>query len=362
MHELRRSYAEDLDVFEGRWSRGLFVAGLAALVAWVLLGASGSPLAWLGASSFTAYLLTKVALFVTAAIGLNLLVGYTGQISMGHAAFLAIGAYVHVILYARGALLPVGLVAAALVSGALGGLVGIPALRLRGPYLAIATLGFQVSVDQVLGRWDSVTGGRMGLGVPLPSIAGREIGDIRIWFCVCLGVAVLVGLGTYNLARSRVGRAFVALRDNDVAAQAMGVDLVRYKTLAFALSAGVTGLAGALYAHLVDRLNPASFSLLLSIELLVMVLVGGLGSVLGSVLGATLLVLLPRGLSALHESLAAGAAPEGGGVLSVLATVVDESHQSIVVGAILILVLLFEPMGLRGRWLRIKVYFRAWPF
>jgi branched-chain amino acid transport system permease protein len=328
VEELKRSFREDLALFEGPWSRALAALFVAGVLAFALAGAGG----------FALFVLVNLALFVIAALGLNLLIGYTGQISLGHAAFLAIGAYTHVILYTQGAPFVVTVLVGALVAGACGFLVGIPALRLEGPYLAIATLGFQVAVDQILGRWDAVTGGRMGLGVPAPEIFGLSLTEPRRYFVLCFAASVLVVVGVYNLARSRVGRAFVAIRDNDIAAQAMGVDLVRYKTLAFAISAAITGFAGALYAHLFDRINPSNFTLILSIELLVMVVVGGLGSVLGSVLGAAFLVLLPHAMADLRD------------------------YQTIVVGAILIAVLLFEPMGLRGRWLRIKFYFKAWPF
>jgi branched-chain amino acid transport system permease protein len=328
MEDLKRDYREDLTLFEGRWSRVLAAAFIAAVLGYALFVAQG----------FALYVMTTLALFVVAALGLNLLVGYTGQISMGHAAFLAIGAYTHVILYTQGAPLPVTVLAAALVAAAFGFLIGIPALRLEGPYLAIATLGFQVTVDQVLGRWEAVTGGRMGLGVPPPELFGLAISNVKSYFVLCFVVCALVTVAVYNVARSRVGRAFVAIRDNDVAAEAMGVSLVRYKTLAFALSAFVTGLAGALYAHLFDRINPQNFTLIMSIELLVMVLVGGLASVLGSIMGACLIVLLPHVIADFRD------------------------YQTIIVGAILIGVLMFEPMGMRGRWLRIKYYFRAWPF
>jgi len=326
--DLKRDYREDLTLFEGPVSRWLAVAAAALLVLYCQL--------WAG--DFAVYLLMSVALFVIAAIGLNLLVGYTGQISLGHAAFLALGAYTHVILYTYGAPLLLTIPAGAAVAAAFGVVIGIPALRLKGPYLAIATLGFQVTVDQVLGRWDSLTGGRMGLGVPDPEIFGRPLTDVRTYALICVGVAILAIIGAVNLTRSRIGRAFIAIRDNETAAEAMGVGLAAYKTLAFALSAAFTGLAGGLYAHLFDRINPSTFNLLMSIELLVMVLIGGLGSVLGSVLGATLIVLLPHAFSSLRD------------------------YQSIMVGAILIGVLLFEPQGMRGRWLRIKHYFKAWPF
>lgn len=335
--ELKRDYREDLDLFEGPWSRGLAIT----------LAVGAPAFAWGAASDYVVYLMTLLALWIIAAIGLNLLVGYTGQISMGHAAFMAIGAYTHVVLYTKGAPLPVTVIAGAAMAGLSGWAVGFPALRLEGPYLAIATLGFQVAVDQILGRWDSVTGGRMGLGVPAPEIGGASLSEPRTWFLVCFAVMVVVLVGTYNLARSRVGRAFVAIRDNDVAAAAMGVDLVRYKTMAFGISAAITGLAGSLFAHMVDVINPGTFSLINSIELLVMVLVGGLASLLGSVLGAALIVLLPHGLSALA---------------SALEEPLIRDSQYVLIGTILIGVLLFEPLGLRGRWLRIKYYFKAWPF
>ncbi len=326
--DLKRDYREDLTLFEGPWSRALAGLLIAAVLAYALLVAQG----------FALYVLTTLCLFIIAALGLNLLVGYTGQISLGHAAFLAIGAYTHIIIYTQGAPFPVSVLVAALTAGGFGFLVGIPALRLEGPYLAIATLGFQVAVDQVLGRWEHVTGGRMGLAVPAPELFGQQIGNLKSYFPLCFAMCVLTVLAVNNITRSRVGRAFVAIRDNEIAAEAMGVSLVRYKTLAFALSAAITGLAGALYAHLFDRLNPQNFTLAMSIELLVMVVVGGLASVLGSILGAALFVLLPHALSDFRD------------------------YQAIIFGSILILVLFFEPLGMRGRWLRIKYYFKAWPF
>ena len=323
---LVRDYREDLTLFEGPRPRALAVLFVAALVAFVSFVAG----------DFTVYVTTRIALYVVAAIGLNLLMGYAGQISLGHAAFLALGAYAHTIVYTMGAPLLVGVLTGALVAGAFGFVVGIPALRLEGPYLAIATLGFQVAVDQVLGRWDAVTGGRMGLRVPAAELFVPL--SSRAYAVLCIAIAILVIIGAYNLTRSRIGRAFIAIRDNETAAEAMGVDLTIYKTMAFAVSAAITGLAGALLVHLSDSINPSNFTLLDSIELLVMIMVGGLASILGSVLGAALIVTLAHTMSAFRD------------------------YQAVVIGAILVAVILFEPMGLRGRWLRIKTYFRAWPF
>ncbi|MEQ8276977.1 MAG: branched-chain amino acid ABC transporter permease [Deltaproteobacteria bacterium] len=324
--DLVRDYAEDLALFEDRRWMVAAVLAFAACVGFVL-----GP-----APDYAVFVTTRIALFVIAAIGLNLLMGYAGQISLGHAAFLAIGAYTHTILYTKGAPLLVGALAGAAVAGAFGFIVGIPSLRLEGPYLAISTLGFQVAVDQLLGRWESLTGGRMGLPVPAPEIF-VELSS-RAYAVLSIVVTTLVIIGAYNLTRSRIGRAFVAIRDNETAAESMGVNLVVYKTMAFAISAAITGLAGALLVHQSDSINPSNFTLLTSIELLVMIMVGGLASILGSVLGASLLVTLEHTLTAFAD------------------------YQTVAIGTILILVILFEPMGLRGRWLRMRLYFKAWPF
>lgn len=324
--DLVRDYAEDLALFEDRRWMVAAVLAFAACVGFVL-----GP-----APDYAVFVTTRIALFVIAAIGLNLLMGYAGQISLGHAAFLAIGAYTHTILYTKGAPLLVGALAGAAVAGAFGFIVGIPSLRLEGPYLAISTLGFQVAVDQLLGRWESLTGGRMGLPVPAPEIF-VELSS-RAYAVLSIVVTTLVIIGAYNLTRSRIGRAFVAIRDNETAAESMGVNLVVYKTMAFAISAAITGLAGALLVHQSDSINPSNFTLLTSIELLVMIMVGGLASILGSVLGASLLVTLEHTLTAFVD------------------------YQTVAIGTILILVILFEPMGLRGRWLRMRLYFKAWPF
>ncbi len=324
--DLVRDYAEDLALFEDRRWMVAAILAFAACVGFVL-----GP-----APDYAVFVTTRIALFVIAAIGLNLLMGYAGQISLGHAAFLAIGAYTHTILYTKGAPLLVGALAGAAVAGVFGFVVGIPSLRLEGPYLAISTLGFQVAVDQLLGRWESLTGGRMGLPVPAPEIF-VELSP-RAYAVLSIVVTTLVIVGAYNLTRSRIGRAFVAIRDNETAAESMGVNLVVYKTMAFAISAAITGLAGALLVHQSDSINPSNFTLLTSIELLVMIMVGGLASILGSVLGASLLVTLEHTLTAFAD------------------------YQTVAIGTILILVILFEPMGLRGRWLRMRLYFKAWPF
>jgi branched-chain amino acid transport system permease protein len=344
--DLQRSYREDLRLF--RKPSGL-VAFLALLAALAVL-----PLVALGMQGGAYYvnIINLIAINAIVAVGLNILVGYTGQISLGHAGFFAIGAYAQAILVTRADLpLLLALLLAGGIAAVFGLLLGLPALRLEGPYLAIATLGFGMAVCQIIGRLDFL-GGRMGLTVPGPGFtdwlgerigaafgAGRAV-DAPHYAIYLIVVPLCVGstVAAVNLMKSRVGRAWISLRDSEVAAETIGINLVRYKTTAFAVSAFYTGMAGGLYAHAMGFINPESFDLRLSIIFLAMVVVGGLGSVLGSHLGAILMTLLPIALSAV------GDVPE------------------IIVGAIMILVILFEPLGLRGRWLKLKFYWRTWPF
>lgn len=321
------SHAEDLRLFSTRASLVAFAALMALLVV--------APFVLPGWRIFA---LNQIAIHIVLAVGLNLLVGTTGLISLGHAAFLAVGAYTSVVLVGAGVPFVAALVAAGAVSGALGFVVGLPALRLEGPYLTIATMGFGIATQQLLGYWESLTGGHMGLHTPPISIAGVPLATDAARYGVIMPVTVLCVIAGYNIQRSRVGRALAAIRDSDVAAQASGVDLTAYKTRAFAISTFFAGLAGSLYAHNAGFIAPENFDLFLSIKMLAMVVVGGLGSVLGSVLGPSLLVGVELAFS--------GA----------------KAYSAIIVGAVMIVVVLFEPAGLRGRWLTIKRYWKSWPF
>lgn len=344
--DLKRSYREDLRLLPKPASRVAFVVLLLALALFPALALN------LSAGSYYVNVVNLIAINALVAIGLNILVGYTGQISLGHAGFFAIGAYVQGMLMTQTATpLLLALLAAGLVAALFGFLLGLPALRLEGPYLAIATLGFGVVVTQMIGRMD-ILGGRMGLEVPKLGFTAtvadwitrfgpaERAGDAEQYalYLLLIPVLVLVTIGAANLMRSRIGRAFVAIRDSDIAAETMGVDLTLYKTAAFAISALVTGIAGGFYAHAIGFINPESFDLRLSITFLAMVVVGGLGSILGSHLGAILMTLLPLSLTAVRD------VPE------------------VIYGAILVLVILFEPLGLRGRWLKVKVFWKTWPF
>ena len=291
-----------------------------------------------------------VFIFIWAIVGfgLMLLSGFTGQISMGHAAFLAIGAYAETILQARGIPFVVSAPAAVLLAAGAGVLIGLPALRLSGIYLAIATLSFGFIVEEVLARWESLTAGNSGLMVPALNLVGAPLQSVEAFYFLCLACVVAVGLAVRNLLRAPTGRAFIAIRDSEISAQSMGVNLARFKTLSFALSAGITGLAGALYAHQIRFISPEQFTLLLSIEFLMMVVIGGMGSLHGAVFGAVFMIVLPELIALAKDWLPQAAAEQTG-------------LKGTVFGLIMIVFVLFEPMGLYGRWVKIRTYFSLFP-
>ena len=280
--------------------------------------------------------------------GLMLLTGFTGQISIGHAAFFAIGAYTEAILQAQGWPFVLSAPAAMLLGGAAGVVIGLPALRLTGIYLAIATIAFGFCVEEALSRWESVTGGNSGMTVsPVKLLTGKLQGDIPFYF-LCLACIMLVAWCCFNLLRSPTGRAFIAIRDSEVSAQSMGVNLARYKTLSFALSAAIAGLGGALYAHQIKFISPEQFTLLVSIEFLMMVVIGGMGSLHGAVFGAVFIIVLPELISLSKDYLPKAVSEQTG-------------LKTTVFGLIMILFVLFEPLGLYGRWIKIRTYFSLFP-
>ena len=293
--------------------------------------------------------LTFVLIYALAGLGLMLLVGYTGQLSLGHGAFLGVGAYTQAALLGAGWPFPVALAAAAGLSAAVGLVVGLPALRVKGIYLGIATLAFGLIVEEVFTRWEAVTGGNAGLTVPPAQWLGLSLQGPEAFYATCLLITVGVTLGLLNWLRTPTGRALTAIRDSEVSAQSMGIDLARYKAYAFAMSAAIAGLAGALYAHKLRFISPEQFGVPQSIDLLLMIVVGGLGSIHGAFLGALFLITMPQ-LIALAKDLlppAIGLAP---------------GLQNFVFGAVLVLFVLLEPHGLHGRWLKIRTYFELFPF
>ena len=303
---------------------------------------------WLVAEYWLAQL-TFVLIYGIAGLGLMLLAGFTGLFSLGHAAFLGVGAYTQAVLTNAGLPFPIALACAAGLSAAVGLVVGLPALRVKGIYLGMATLSFGFIVEEVLARWESVTGGNAGIHIKKPDIFGWTLNSGEEFYFLCLVITVLSTLGILNLLRAPTGRAFVAIRDSEISAQSMGIHLAYYKTLSFALSAALAGIAGALYAHKLQFISPDQFNILQSIDLLLMIVIGGVGSVHGAFLGAIFLITMPQAIAMLKDYLPAaiGQAP---------------GLQSVVYGTVLVAFVLFEPMGLYGRWLKIRTYLQMFPF
>jgi branched-chain amino acid transport system permease protein len=296
----------------------------------------------------------NVGIAAIGAIGLNILTGYTGQISLGQGGFLAVGAYTSAIVVMRAGLpTPVGILAGVVLTAAVGACFGLPALRLKGLYLAIATLASQEIILWVIRNWKPVTGGASSLQVPASTLFGVPLKSDFTWYWVIVGLAVCAALVATNLFRTSIGRAFVAIRDQDIAAQAIGIDIVRYKLLAFAVSSGFVGLAGALTAHSTRTLQWEQFTFDVSVLYVAMIIVGGLGSVAGSIYGAVFMLALPAGIQRLGTALR-----EDFPVL----TEKLAALQLGVFGLVIILFLMLEPRGLARYWQRTKDYVRLWPF
>ena len=293
--------------------------------------------------------LTFVLIYAVVGLGLMVLAGFTGLFSLGHAAFLGVGAYTQAVMVNAGVPFPLALACAGLLSAAVGVVVGLPALRVKGIYLGMATLAFGFIVEEALARWEHVTGGNAGLSVKPPALGSWKLDTQLEFYFVCLIVTVLATLAVLNLLRASTGRAFVAIRDSEISAQSMGIHLARYKTLSFALSAALAGVGGALYAHKIQFLSPDQFGIVQSIDLLLMVVIGGLGSVHGAFLGAIFLIVMPQ-LIALAKDVLPAAIGQATGL------------QGTVYGVVLIAFVLFEPMGLYGRWLKVRTWFQLFPF
>ncbi|MBL8383174.1 MAG: branched-chain amino acid ABC transporter permease [Burkholderiales bacterium] len=334
----KTDYAQDVRLFQDGVQVFWYVALAAALLALPVL----LPEYLIGQMVF-------ILIYCIIGAGMMLLIGYTGQISLGHAAFLAVGAYTEALLQARGVPFAVSLSAAALLSGVAGFIIGMPALRLKGIYLAIATMAFGFIVEEVITRWEHVTGGNSGKQLKQIDFFGIAIDNDARFYYLCLGLVAVIFLGMINLMRSPTGRAFVAIRDSEISAQSMGIHLARYKTISFAISAALTGVAGALYAHKVQFISPEQFNLLVSIEMATLVFIGGLGSFHGAVFGAAFIIALPQVIVFMKDYLPTAIAQQTG-------------LQPTIFGLILIAFLIFEPLGIYGRWVKIRTYFSLFPF
>lgn len=343
----KTSYDADITLFrhfhQARWY--VLLAALALAVPFF------SNTFWVG--EFTNLLIWSIA-----CMGLMVLVGQTGQASLGHAAFLAVGCYANVLLQLRlGLPFIVSFPLAGLIAGAAGALIAMPMTRLHGIYLAIGTLAISILVDDFIVIASPLTNGVMGLFAPDISIFGlsfnRYASPERLYYLV-LGVAVLVVLVYRNMQRSPLGRSFAAVRDSEVSAQAMGINVARTKAISFGVSAGITGLAGALMGHYAGIFNNETFNIIISIQLLLAIVIGGLGTIHGAFFGAAVVALLPQAI-AISRDMISQTFGSGG-------SIAIPGLESAVFGAILVAFILFEPMGIYGRWVKIRTYFELFPF
>lgn len=324
--DLIESYRDELRLVRKFWT-GL---GICLIVLALLI------LPWLR-QDYLVHIATVVFIYAIGVQGQNILIGYTGQLSLGQAGFLAIGAYTFGHASAQGVPPSLGLLAAGVMAGIFGLIVGFPSLRLKGPYLAIVTLGFGIAIYQILVNFEVISGGRMGLTVKkLPALFGLT--QRVTFYYIILLLLLIFTLISYNLVSSYVGRAFIAIRDNDIAAEAMGVNLARYKLLSFAISSFYLGVQGALYTLLIGYLEPNLFTFMETVTIFVAVIIGGLASVGGSIMGAAFVILMPQVFIKMRELV------------------------PVTFGVTILIILIFEPHGIAGRWLKIRLFFRNWPF
>jgi len=317
-------------------------------VFWYSLLAAGVLIAPAVLGDFYIGEMAFIFIYAIAGLGLMIPVGFTGLPSLGHAAFMAIGAYANAYFLQEGYPFLLSLVLSALIAAGVGGLIAVPLKRMTGIYFAIATLAFSIIIEEIIVHWKSVTGGLGGISVHYPVIAGVELGETWHFYFLCLVILLAAIFLTLNLIRSPTGRAFIAIRDSEISAQSMGINLSVYKVKSFAISGFLTGLAGVLFSHRLAFLAPDAFSFLLSIQLLMMVVVGGLGTVHGAIFGAIFVGLLPQVIAIAKDH---------------LPPVIGEfpGLEPGLFGLIMVLFIVFEPMGLYGRWLKLKLFLEMFP-
>ncbi len=341
---LRTSYLEANEILRRPYQKVLIVI--------VLLAALFLPA---GSSTYFVHLMNLCFLAAIGALGLTILTGFCGQISLGHAGFLAIGAFTTVILSVHVKLPFVLVLPMAAVAGALVGfVVGLPSLRFRGVYLAISTLAMHYAIVYLATSYQANFSSSATAGITIrdPAIAGFKLQGDYSWYYFLLAFLSLVTATCLNLARTRPGRAWMAIRDRDIAAEALGINLTRYKLLAFMVSSTIASVSGSLMAYYTNVVTVERYSLDLAVLYVAMIIVGGMGSVLGSILGAIFITLLPYGVDNLFEFF-----PSGWRFGSTVFGV-----QVGAIGLCIILFLLFEPKGLAEIWRRIETYFDRWPF
>ncbi len=341
--DFKESYEKDYEIYQTVFHKSCLFAFLILLYIFPMF-----------ANKYILYVANVVSIYLIGAIGLNILTGFAGQISLGHGAFVGIGAYacayftndLHLSFW-------VAMPLAALVTSVIGMIFGLPSLRLKGLYLAIATLAAQFIIEYVIIHWSAVTNGVLGKMVTSPSIGGFAFDTDQKYFYLVVTMAIILMIFAKNIIRTKTGRAFVAVRDNYIAAEIIGVDIFKYKLLAFAMSSFYAGIAGSLWAHYILIISPEHFTIGVSIEYLTMIIIGGLGSLIGTIFGTVFMVILPE-------------------FLRYISSILGENYPAVVnsfaairegiFGLIIILFLVYEPKGMAHRWNLIKAYWKLWPF
>ena len=344
----KTSYVGDMAVYPlpiAQWTMAAIAVLLVVIVPTIL-------------SEYYVSIVNLILIAVVGALGLNILVGYTGQISIGHGALMSVGAYTAANLITRMDMpFWVAVPAGGLMAAAIGAVIGVPSLRIKGLYLAIATLAAQLIIEWTINHVPWISGGvQASIEVPRPRLFGHALQSQTQLYLFLLFFAALATVATINLVRSRIGRAFVAIRDHDIAAELIGIDIFRYKLIAFAISSFYAGITGVLYTYYLGVANYEQFQINVSIDYLAMIIIGGLGSVLGSIFGAVFVTLLPIATRWFLE-----------GVGSLFLSQADLANiipnlRLVIFGALIVLFLALEPEGLNRLWRNMLSYFRVWPF
>lgn len=341
--EFKETYASDQAVFVNTTSR--FWLGVLLILLLIFPFVAGD---------YFLFMANLVGIAIIGAVGLNILTGFAGLISLGHAAFIGVGGYTAAILSTRFNIpfllcLPL----AGLMSAFFGIIVGGPSLRLKGLYLCIATLSAQLILEFVFVHWESMTGGIRGINVSPPEVFGYVVDNDFSFYFVTLSVVIVCVTAARNLFRTRVGRAFIAIRDRDISAELMGINLLCYKAYAFGISSFMAGLSGCLWVFFLKTITPEHFPLMESIRYLAMIIVGGMGSILGSIFGAIFMTIIPEVIKTLLGTL-----------VDIFPTAMSFLFplQQVIFGLLIVIFLVFEPRGLAEIWYRIKNYFHLWPF
>jgi len=343
------NYEKDQAIFPTVWLKVWMALLMVFLLTFPLYGERFGEIAGFNVLN----LFNLIFIYIVGAHGLNLLTGFTGQISLGHGAFMGVGAYTAGILANMGVPFWLCLPSAGIMTAAVGMIFGLPSLRLKGLYLAIATMAAQFILIYAMRNWESLTGGSSGLIVPEATIGSFTFdSDIKFYY---LGLAFAAAATMYlkNITRTRPGRAFVAVRDRYLSAEVIGVNLFKYRILSFGISSFMVGIAGGLWAYYITIISDEHFTMWLSVQYLAMIIVGGLGHVLGSIFGVIFMVLLPELLRLPTEHLT-DVFPNIFGIFA--------SLREMVFGILVIMFLVFEPDGLAARWHTVRSYWKLWPF